>query len=790
MYLRILKKDLRRKKTMNIIILLFVILASMFVASSVNNIVSVTTALDSFFEKAGVPDYFVATMGKSSGESVEDVLDDKLCSRIGKEEIFYLSAQNITLDGKEVESIDNTVFIQSADHLQIKLFDKNDKELENVAEDEIWISQKVLDKDEIKVGDTLKVELLGTEKEFKVAGGVKDAIFGSGLMGNIRIIMNDKDFEIFNSNDELAAYSGSLYYLDTDDVQAVETKLNSSDVSVVFQGAKSIIRMSYVMDMVIAGMLLVVSICLIVISFVVLRFTITFTLTEEFREIGVMKAIGLKKGYIRRLYIVKYAAIAVIGSALGFAASIPFGKMLLGMVSQSVMMENENGILVNLLCSLAVVVIILFFCYGCTRKADKYSPLDAIRSGETGERFRKKSLMRLGKSRLNTTSFMAVNDILSSPRRYSIIVITFTICLLLTHIVDTSANTLRSGDMVETLGMHLSDVYIADGKKMMSYMTDGGREKLDRDMADMEQLLADNDMPGKVSFEMMYRLGYEFDGNLVKSTTLQGINTDINDYSYIEGTAPRDADEVAVTRITADALGADIGDKITMHMGDERREFIITAIYQSMNNLGEGVRLHPDLDISFEYANGFLYYVIDFDDDPTEKVISDRIEKLKDIYGSGVEVLTPGQVAEDTTGVASVLDLVEKLVLVLSAVIIILVTVLMERSMISKELGEIAVLKAVGFSDMAVVLWHTKRFAITSVISTLLCMALSLPATKLAINPVFSMMGAFNGVSYHPRYLVIFLIYPVVFLVIMALSAFMTALYTRKIKASQTAGIE
>lgn len=54
MYFSILKKDLKRKKTMNIIMLVFVILSSMFVSSSVNNIVTVTTALDNYFDMAGM----------------------------------------------------------------------------------------------------------------------------------------------------------------------------------------------------------------------------------------------------------------------------------------------------------------------------------------------------------------------------------------------------------------------------------------------------------------------------------------------------------------------------------------------------------------------------------------------------------------------------------------------------------------------------------------------------------------------------------------------------------------
>ena len=50
MFWRILKKDLKRKRTMNVILLVFIILASMFMSSGVSNIITVLTALDSYFE--------------------------------------------------------------------------------------------------------------------------------------------------------------------------------------------------------------------------------------------------------------------------------------------------------------------------------------------------------------------------------------------------------------------------------------------------------------------------------------------------------------------------------------------------------------------------------------------------------------------------------------------------------------------------------------------------------------------------------------------------------------------
>ena len=68
MYLSILKKDLKRKKTMNVILLIFVILAATFIASSANNLITVNGALDNFFEKANTPDYWFATTNAADME--------------------------------------------------------------------------------------------------------------------------------------------------------------------------------------------------------------------------------------------------------------------------------------------------------------------------------------------------------------------------------------------------------------------------------------------------------------------------------------------------------------------------------------------------------------------------------------------------------------------------------------------------------------------------------------------------------------------------------------------------
>ena len=91
MFFDILKRDLKRKKTMNVIVLLFVILSVMFISSSVTNLLAVTGSLDSFLDKAGVGDYVV--FERSGGSvTVKDVVNNaEGVKRIRQEECIFLT---------------------------------------------------------------------------------------------------------------------------------------------------------------------------------------------------------------------------------------------------------------------------------------------------------------------------------------------------------------------------------------------------------------------------------------------------------------------------------------------------------------------------------------------------------------------------------------------------------------------------------------------------------------------------------------------------------------------------
>ena len=526
------------------------------------------------------------------------------------------------------------------------------------------------------------------------------------------------------------------------------------------------------------------------IAFVVLRFTISFTLSEEFREIGVMKAIGIGNFKIRGLYLVKYIGLSVIGAAVGLALSFPFGKMLMGVSSQNMIVGNQSPVLVNIVCAVLVVAVIIWFCYGCTGRVKKLTPIDAIRNGQTGERFRKKSLMSLGKSRLPMAPFLALNDIVSSPRRYGIISLTFFLCLSLLLILSATVSTINSGSLAASLGWADCDIYL-DSKIIAECMMEDGHEKLEKHLDEMEQTLAEHGIPAKCYQEMMFILPVSFGENEDNNICIfQGTGSTMDMYEYTAGTAPQGTDEIAITRIAADKLNATIGDTVTIKTIDGDKEYIISAFFQSMNMMGSGIRLHTDAYINYVQAGSGGNTQITFTDHPDSREIERRMEEIQRIFPDYGNIRTCAEAVADMVGIAGTLDAVKSLVAVLTIVLAALITVLMERSFIAKEQGEIALMKAVGTRNGKIYAYHALRFIFVGMIAVIMGEIFAIPLTHLCFDPLFKMAGMELAVDYVINPVEMYLFFPVIILVTTTVSAFLTSLYTRKIKSSDTANIE
>ncbi len=787
MFLRILKKDLKRKRTMNMILLLFVVLCTVFAAAGMKNIIAVTSGLNYYFDKAGMADYYVISRN-IGGEDEAGVLLEKNrnVKECHSEQVIFASSDSVSTDGENEMQFGVSLLCDISD-CKLSFFDMQDRIINDIEKGTVYLTGGLPLRDSVEAGQHFTVRLGDTELTLKVAGFAKDALLGSEMMGNPRFLLNSEDFRTLYEDDTVRKYSiGHVFYISTDDADALESELTDA-AGIMLSCDNSMIRTSYIMYMLVAVIVLIISIGLMIVAFVVLRFTIGFTIAEEFREIGVMKAVGLPNGMIRSLYLVKYLGIAVIGALIGFFVSIPFSRLLMKSVSSNMMLGSEHGTAIGLLCCAAVVLMILLFSWGSTRKIRKLSPIDAVRSGQTGERFRRHSLLRLGRSRLGCTNFLALNDVLSEIRQYGVLTLIFTICASLVMVLAVTADTLRSKSILYLFSVTESDAYLSDSGRFMDIMA--GMKTIPEANKEIETILSENGMPASVYMEGWYKLPISANGKRIQICFMKCSDTKTTDYEYTAGSAPLSPDEIAVTDIVAEKLNVGIGDHVTAKIEGEQREFLITALFQTLDNFGACARLHEDVSIPDYLVSSTAAFQIIFDDEPDSAVISERIETLRDILDTKDVLDTEGYV-KDITGVGETIKTAKNLVLILTLIIIVLLSVLMERSFISKEKTGIALMKATGFSSSSVILHHTLRFGIISLASIVLSAALFLPLTKLVIDPIFGIMGATGHIRYLIKAREIFGLYPAVIVAVTVLSAAATALYTKKIKACDTASIE
>lgn len=781
MFWRILKKDLKRKKTMNIILLLFVILCSMFAAAAVNNITAVTGGIEHYFDMAGVPDAVVFIEGKNDAE--EKIRALTCIDEIKTENwLCVFSSKFFKHKGKKLDNFINPAMLISDDEMGIKYFDEENNVIESVDRGCFYCTSQLLQDMDIAKGDKFVLEIGECRLTLKYMGHLKGALFSSDSASNPMLIINSADYDYLDKDKAVPAYYKQLY-VRTSDISAIRELAKECDgVSVNTKDEKKDI---YLYDMLAAYIMMVISIVLMVTAFVVLRFTIGFTISEEFREIGVMKAVGIDNSSIRSLYIVKYLAIAIVGSGLGFFCSIPLGQVMMKTVSENMVLGSESGAAMGLISSAAVIIIILLFCYSCTRRVKKLSPIDAVRDGQTGERFSRKSLLHLGRVELPATGFLSLNDILSAPKRFGIITVIFTLCMLMITLMSNFALTLKSEKILWLFGVPTSEAHIMDSEILVNLFI---KQDAYKDIiSDKEKLLADNGMPGRCTITINANCEAAHDDKTTK-ISFEVIKGDTDDTLRCdEGSAPQKNDEIAMTGYAMNDLGAQIGDRISAIIGGREYEFIITGRYSSFS--GHSAKLYKDFELGNQQINGSMEVQIHFDGDPDKETINNNIEKIKKLIDSD-KVYSTSDMIKQFTGMSDTLNAIKQMMMILTGIVTAMIVILMERSFISKEKSEIALMKAIGIPNSSIVAQHTLRFVIVSILACLLSTAVLMPVSNAMMNWVCSMVGDVSGIRCAIDPVEIFVICPAILIGVTVIGSFLTALYTKTIKASDTASIE
>ena len=274
----------------------------------------------------------------------------------------------------------------------------------------------------------------------------------------------------------------------------------------------------------------------------------------------------------------------------------------------------------------------MLFCYVSTRKVKKFTPVDAIRSGTTGERYKKKGIIKLGKKPVSPVFFMAVNDILSSPKRFLIMLFTFFIGISMLMIGLNISSTMKSGKLLGWINMAECDAAVVESGAIEKYMVPDGREKLNNKIAEVESDLAEKGWEADCFVETISNVVVVKGDTELKTHGVEGVNMTPDEYLYLEGTAPQNKHEIAMSYVVADKLNVAIGDTVTVKTLDGETECMITATYQTMMSMGDNIRLYPGQTFSFKNLAGINDFQIRFHDNPSSSEIEKRIETIKEMY--------------------------------------------------------------------------------------------------------------------------------------------------------------
>ncbi|MBQ4059734.1 MAG: ABC transporter permease [Lachnospiraceae bacterium] len=795
MNLKILKKDLKRKKSMNFILLLFVILATTFIAASVNNMKIITTGLDNYFEMSGVCDYLINTMSGMNGEPtdndlrIEEFLEDsELVSHYEVDDGLMIFENQLEDMGDSQLKIDSTFAVFSIESNQQNYFDENNQILTEIQAGEMYIPKKLLS-DTFQVGDSIYIKSGDYKKKFTIKGTVKDIILGGELMGMNRVLVGQKDFDELVKHGEFV--SQKMYGVYTEDVDAFYQEYVDKGFYILFNGDMDLIRTTYFVDMMVAAILLAVSICLILISAVMLRFTILFTVNEDYKEIGIMKAIGIPEKAIRSLYVVKYLVISVVGAIIGFFVSIPFTDLLVSNVVKNIVVEmGNNNYITAGITSMAVVLVIVWFAYLSTGRIKKATPMDAIRSGNNGERFAKKSVFSMSKTGMRPTTFMAINDVLCELKKYIVLVLTGMIGVWLVVMLVNTINTLQSEKIAAWFALAPCDFFILEQSRVEENVALANRQVYEDYLEELKGRLEDIDVDVDHTFTEVV-LKYKISkGDLsYNSMALMGLGADTEVYMYDEGVAPKEKNEVAITHMVAEKIDAQIGDTVYVNMYGEERPFIVTAVYQSMNNMGEGIRFAETADVDFAAISGAFGVQVVLDGDMSKEEVLDTIDKVSKEMPEA-EIETTQEFLDDMIGgISDMLKSVKTLIMTIVIIINILAMVLMQKMFLIREQGEIGMLKAIGFSNASLISWQTKRMALVLLVGVLLGVVTGTPVTQLTSGQVFKYMGA-SKIEFVINPLEIYVLYPVAIWVVTVVACMITMLQVRKVDVDSIKEIE
>lgn len=734
MFFKMLKSDLKQKKGLNVILFIFISVASMLVFAGSVQIFSNLTRESTAKKLCRTSDTQILI-------PIHEFNDETLSGRVAEfldkdpnvrswstSEMLRLSSGSIDypdFDEKNIsyKYLSNFLVITPLPRENDLVYDLSDAPF-YVPNGCIAIPVDIMSETGVKTGDKIKfTNESGKVFELEVCGFFKENI-GNGTM---RYIVSDADYRVISEGHHRSYHSYNVTLNDSspDKISALKDTLNKHDIPVLSVISSGGINDSIVMVVMISVLVVIISVFLILIIFMTIRFTMIADLKTEEKEIGMMKALGVDSFSFRWLFAAKYIAFSVIGGIIGILAGLPVSSAFISMFGPNcILPQRHEMILIGALSVIVIIIMMIAFSLFVMRRINKISVIDAIHGENRGERFSKRFPMFLHRrKKMPVPFFLAATDILTRFKRYIFLIISYSLGAVIILLGFNVRNSVINPRYTSYWLYHTFDFFIDPDEELYEDIAKEIKQTGSNFAEVLNKRLSDADIPAVID-TMSSGNGYIKTNGKEKWFDILWGRGEPEKQTYRKGgTAPRLANEAAMSAYTAKQLGINTGEvlKVTIQENNEdktgfeevEREVVITALIDYMED-GSPVIIMGD-----EYGGAYLsnYIYSGFTIDAPEKEKPAVIARMKELFGDNCVGDGMHYMKQMISQFDQIFFLFEFVIGGAVLLVLVLITYLYMSIFIAEEVPETALLKSMGFRDISVKTWYLLRMAILLFIS-------------------------------------------------------------------------
>lgn len=733
MLLRMLRNDLMRKKGITAALFIFVLLAALLVSSGSRMIMELTSSIQFLFSESKTPHFVQMHSGDLDQTKVNQWAEgNTLVEQHQIVEMVNIDGANLYLGAESekntVMDIDLVTQNQQFDYL-LNL----NSEIIQVRDGEIAVPVYYLQQNKLNIGDKVRINNGAFERAYTIVDFVRDAQMNPSVVHSKRFIVSPDDWQ------ELKQGVGEMEYL-------IEFRLNdpakTSEFTQAYQNAGlpnagpvvtyGLFQVLNAMtDGIIAAVIILVSLVLILIAMLCIRFTMLATIEEDYREISVMKAIGIAEKDIKRLYLLKYVFMAGVASVLGYVASLGVNKLFVSniMLYMGKAPETLLHFAVPLLAAGVIFAMVVLFCRTVLRRFRSISAVEALRTGSLGDTQIIRNRLSLSRNRWSSVPvFLGLKDVMQRVKMFRLLLFVFIVSSFIMIVPINFLNTLQAPSFISYMGVGQSDIRIdlrhTDDIEQR-YASLINQVKNDKDVKAYSPLVTSQ-------FKVRNAEG-SYDNLSVESGDFS-----VFPLSYLSGNAPTTDREIALSDANANELKLNIGDKLTLQVSGEDRVMTISGIYQDVTNGGKTAKALLPYN-----KDSVLWYVVSLDLKDRSMMAAKVAAYEKEFSPARVTDLQ-GYLHQTLGGTIQQLKLVTTLALVIGVFISILITSLFLQMLVAKDNNDIAVLRSLGFALSKIKLKYVVMSLAILIVGVALGTILSNTLGPKLVSGIMSSFGASN----------------------------------------------